>query len=301
MFSLFKPAPPELSLYGKLPLAKDYLRIGCGKGAALELREWLDQAFSTRAEAPLALARAMRFVVGAANGDPAVGCLWNSSDEGGKRPFPFALLVVRPRREARAALSDGLAALDGWWGALESLHASLERYADGRALLEDLRGRALEPRAGGAARSEPLDGARWVRAVWPAEREDGLAAAARAIGEWRRQGRRAPLRLPLAEGAPAAEQVHAWLAALARGGALAADALPNVFLPQDGGDAPTPPFALLAPGPLRPEIAAWLAAPGSGEEPRPGDLARLEGGRYAEGGEASGAALAAVLAAALVD
>ena len=33
MFSFLRKESVALQLYGKLPLAKDYLRIGCGQGA----------------------------------------------------------------------------------------------------------------------------------------------------------------------------------------------------------------------------------------------------------------------------
>ena len=40
-FDRFRRESPQLQLYGKLPLAKDYLRVGASKGAGLDLRDWL--------------------------------------------------------------------------------------------------------------------------------------------------------------------------------------------------------------------------------------------------------------------
>ena len=46
MLSRFRKEVASVELYGKLPIAKDYLRIGCGEGAGLAFRDFLDQAIS---------------------------------------------------------------------------------------------------------------------------------------------------------------------------------------------------------------------------------------------------------------
>src|SRR5262245_31500865 len=100
MFSFLRSETAGVELYGKLPLAKDYLRVGCGEGSGLALREWLDRAFSGAADSvhPPQLAYPMRFVTGDALGAPLSGCAWPSSDAGGLRKFPFALFVERKRK-----------------------------------------------------------------------------------------------------------------------------------------------------------------------------------------------------------
>jgi hypothetical protein len=82
-----------LQLYGKLPLAKDYLRIGCGDGAGRDLREWLDRTFGTGRD-QLVLHEPLRFI-GQGEKEPLQGILWPSSDAGGLRLFPFTLFVER--------------------------------------------------------------------------------------------------------------------------------------------------------------------------------------------------------------
>ena len=72
---------PELQVYGKLPLAKDYLRIGASSGASMALRSWLDEGFSggPRGERQPRLAWPARFIIGSRwGGAPLLG--WELPD-----------------------------------------------------------------------------------------------------------------------------------------------------------------------------------------------------------------------------
>ena len=72
MLNRFRKEIAPIELYGKLPIAKDYLRIGGGTGAGIALRDWLDQGFSSRVErgAVPTLAWPGRFLIGGFSGEP---------------------------------------------------------------------------------------------------------------------------------------------------------------------------------------------------------------------------------------
>jgi len=254
---------PQLQLYGKLPLAKDYLRAGCGDGSGRELREWLDQAFGSArdvASQPV-LGEPLRFL-GQASDEPLQGCLWPSSDEGGKRSFPFALCIERRRRALLEDLDEGLPRAGAIWRELETLREGAELAGDGARFLDAFRGRELdlqsiEPRAVGRA-----DYGAWLDALWPFEREAGLARALAKVRDLAREPRGGPWRVPLARALPLLDQVHAWLFALTELGALSKDSVPTLFLPSAAGllgpSTFEPAFAVIAPEPLSGDQVAWL-------------------------------------------
>ena len=51
MLSRFRREIAAVELYGKLPIAKDYLRVGGGEESGLALRDWLDRGFSPTSDA----------------------------------------------------------------------------------------------------------------------------------------------------------------------------------------------------------------------------------------------------------
>src|SRR6185369_2956363 len=103
--SLFGSGPkivrPAFSVYGKLPIYKDFLRHGLASQEAQAFRQWLDRGFSRYWDAEAAC---RDYVIGPhlfclrfeGLGRRLVGGLWGSHDQGELRRFPFALFVSVP-------------------------------------------------------------------------------------------------------------------------------------------------------------------------------------------------------------
>ena len=233
LLSALLPLRPELQLYGKLPIAKDYLRIGCSEGTALAWREWLDRVFSTGGiggSGPQ-LPWPMHFVIGAEGGEVAVGSLWNSSDTGGERRFPFTLFVRRKRGAVRRSLANSLVEEVGVWEAIEGIRERIDRYRDGKELLREERGKQVVPSsAGDGGALVPLDD--WLEALWPERRLDGAREMIEEFGDSAKGGTPAPKRLPLAPRLSVTEQVRAWLMLLESAGCSPRSGVPSFFLPQ---------------------------------------------------------------------
>ncbi|HEV7518016.1 MAG TPA: TagF domain-containing protein [Thermoanaerobaculia bacterium] len=103
--SLFGSGPkvvrPAFSVYGKLPIYKDFLRHGLASQEAQAFRQWLDKGFSRYWDGDPACRDhvigphlfSLRFE---GLGRRVVGGLWGSHDQGELRRFPFALFVSVP-------------------------------------------------------------------------------------------------------------------------------------------------------------------------------------------------------------
>jgi hypothetical protein len=229
MFSFRSKETPQLQLYGKLPLAKDYLRIGCGDGVARRLREWMDRGFSPAgegAQAPM-LPGATAFILRDRSGTAVLGILWPSSDAGGLRPFPFALLVERKWKVLAREIDAGLGECDRWFAALEAIWGRLGTLAEGAEVLSALRGLSVEPLGDAQAQRDiPFDP--WLAHLGPsgATTLDGiLSVLVRARGE--------RLTLPLAPGFTTTSQVHAWWSALSQVGRVLEKSELGLFFPRD--------------------------------------------------------------------
>ncbi len=286
MLGLFGKEAPQVQAYGKLPLAKDYLRVGAGEGTGREFREWLDQAFSgqTSAGAPTTLPWPMRFVVSGGRGEPLLGTAWPSSDAGGLRKFPFALFVERRKKALIEALSRGLADQHRWWEAIETFYDARENFADGQSFLAAMRGKTIEaakadPDDGGDEEAEHVAWQEWLQALWPADPAARLAETLRAVAQAARDRR--PLRLPLVGELPIAEQVAAWCRALTELQWVERGELPSLFFPRASGAEPQAaalPASLVAfHGPLAVRDVAWLSQPA-------GSSLLDDGGRAGTGG-----------------
>lgn len=253
------PERPPLQAYGKLPLAKDYLRVAASEGSARRLRDWLDRGFGGAGpaggpEGP------QRFLIG--GDEPLQGLLWPSHDAGGLRRFPFALFVARRARTLRGELERRAAACVAWWERLEQIHGGAGSFTDEAQLLaawRALRVEAAEPAANVAAGGEPAR----LDAIGPglegAGLADALASASRAAA------RREPWRLPLAADQPLTEQSLAWLALLAARGLLDVRRSFAAFIPAEG--AATPALLVRADFPDE-ATAAALRAPAAGSSSR---------------------------------
>jgi hypothetical protein len=274
MFSFLRSETAAVELYGKLPLAKDYLRVGCGADSGLVLREWLDRAFSGAVDSglPPQLAYPMRFVTGDALGLPLSGCAWPSSDAGGLRKFPFALFVERKRKLLVEDLAQSLARTASVWRALDGFYAARANFADGQALLSGMRGREIEVHALEPAPDERVDFESWTRALWPEDPRDGLDRTLAELDGLARARYHGPLRLPLASDFSLRAQAVAWWRLCAAIGWLDADALPTVFTPANEVGADEPAFVVLFRGALAPADAAWLTSSREGGARGDGDL-----------------------------
>ncbi len=270
---------PAVQLYGKLPIAKDYLRVGCGEGAARDLREWLDRTFgSARSDDDeLRLSEPLRFL-GQGAREPLQGCLWPSSDAGEHRSFPFTVFVERREKALQADLAAGnLSEAEAVWRVLDETRERCLGASDGQELLGAERGRELEvgayERIGGA----PADLDAWLDALFGDARLDGLHELFARLDELARARHAGPWRLPLVRDLPARDQVIGWVVVLRGVGALAPDGVPTLFFP------PRPLVAgagtgtlVVAREPLDDARVAWLTRAAGEGALGPGDFSRAD-------------------------
>jgi hypothetical protein len=248
---------PSLQLYGKLTLAKDYLRIRCAEGEAKHLRAWLDESFSTSADegGQPEPAGPMRFVLDGKV--PVQGSFWPSSDAGGLRRFPIVFLVERKRRPFLEDFGVGWAKAAAAWTSLEALYAGHSRFEDGQSFLaamrrEELAFKDLVPE------DVAVDAVAWSRALWPEEGARALIPLFDRLRQLRSEGGREPIRLPLVANLSPAVQVNGWWQILVEAGLLSSDELPRVFFTQLRNDADEPAFATFFRAPLRTTDTAWI-------------------------------------------
>lgn len=269
MFSFLAKEEPPLQLYGKLPIAKDYLRVGCGSDAGRGLRQWLDRGFSGEVgDAAPVLPYALRFLWSDPGGEVLQGTLRPSSDAGGLRVFPFALFVERRRKAIKQERALTGAGDEGWWRALERCQAELSVNAEGGALLAAARGckvQRSEPGEKQEAASGGVDLEAWIAALWPHEGRAGFDRALQGIEAALRGATRderiAPLRLPLAWGSPMGPQVDAWTRALQELGWDSRRSAPTLFYPESAavsGASPAAAFLLVLARPPEPSEVRWL-------------------------------------------
>ena len=257
----FRKEMAPLQVYGKLPLAKDYLRVGCGEGVARLLRVWMDEAFSTLTDGGVPEpAGPLRFLLGGAGGGgPVQGTLWPSSDAGGLRRFPFALLVERRLRPLLDDLREGLPLATAAWQHLEERCSELGRLEDGQTFLAAMRREQLAPGDLRPAALPPVDLLSWSRALWPEAGSHGLLALFQRLRNLGPGSSREPVRLPLVPGLAEVVQVSAWCRLLVESGQLRAGAVPNLFFTRSGKDAPA--FVTLLPQSPRTADSPWLGPP----------------------------------------
>ena len=260
-----------VQLYGKLPLAKDYLRIGCSRGLAGALREWMDEAFSAglgQDEAPEP-GWPMHFVL-AERGVALQGALWPSTDAAGLRRFPFALAIERHRRALGRDLAAGLPAAEAAWRRLEELRTRADGQPDGRAFLAWAQGQRIEVPTPEPVQRDPVDALEWIEAIWPDGASQGLLALFARLRELTASGFRGPLRLPLVADRSPLVQALAWWKLLTAAGCVRAEEPRTLFFPQGGGELDAT-FALLLDGLPRASDASWFQSRGSAPL-GPGDL-----------------------------
>jgi len=272
-----RPEQVALQLYGKLPLAKDYLRIGMGAGAGLGLRDWLDHAYSGSVDAeaePPRICRPTRFLLGDDWDECLQGAAWPSSDGGGLRPFPFTLSVERKRRALQKDLERGLDQAQPVWEELQRLHDRATAMADGREVLADFRGTEITIAENATTHRKRIDLDTWIASLWPREKRDGLDAAFGALASLG-DGVREHVRLPLVGDLPLRPQARAWLTVLVRIGVLSDEQCPTIFFPfapRTAEERAKHAFLTVFRGKPVPANAGWLAAPSPDLATGPGDL-----------------------------
>ena len=258
MFSFRKKdSSAPLQVYGKLPLAKDYLRVGCGQGTALGLRNWLDQAFSGSAEkaAQPNLPWPMRFILGGPA--PIVGCAWPSSDAGGLRRFPFAMLVERKKRELQDDLRADWAQCEATWRALEDCYQEHRERADGKEFLAALRGVQIATPESDLEPPDRVQLEAWTRGLFGDEGERGLMRFLDALRHTQ-VGAREPFRLPIVTDVPPTVQAQAWWSILRELNRAGTSETPSLFFPQPLLVGEECAYLTVFGGPLRVTDAEWL-------------------------------------------
>ncbi|MEQ8768295.1 MAG: hypothetical protein RL885_30610 [Planctomycetota bacterium] len=131
-----------LAAYGKLPLSKEFLRVGCVGAGPVAFKDWVDVGFSSTAEvhrdAPPDWYRRVLFLEPEGR-EAVVASIRDSSDEGGERRFPFAVFVTLKSRPLRSLAVGGLAfALEPFWEMLEDRNRDLASASDLSSLHREL-------------------------------------------------------------------------------------------------------------------------------------------------------------------
>lgn len=278
IFSRFTREPLELQLYGKLPLAKDYLRVSMSQGGARELREWMDRAYSSEVgtEGAEAGFRSRRFLVGCYEGEALLGVLWPSSDEGGKRKFPFCMAVARRRRVLASEFAKTDPRLNLLWQEIETHFGAAETCENGREFLSKLRGKALE----GEAKPNP-PGPRaaweaWCERLFPGREAEGIVDLLVELLKLGQENHRGPWRFPILSELEVGPQVYAWASALREAGAFTDRDVPTVFFPAGVTAAPGSDHVTFFRDPLASDTARWLAPVRAGRRLGRGDFGRSE-------------------------
>ena len=222
-----------ISVYGKLPVSKEYLRHNCHDALPLRFREWMDRGFdhaSQRSLLPSGRDPQRIYYVGPESRSASVAILAPSNDASGTREFPIAVLSedvgVSDRR-----FTD----LDSAWSRLETLFAELKKEPDTDALFARLReAESVEVAREESAQPVPLHD--WIQRLF---RFDPVDLFVRAL--WRVKVLRPHLenpelghrrvRVPVDRMNPLGPQLDLWHTLLARFHPIF-QTTPSLFVPQ---------------------------------------------------------------------
>jgi type VI secretion system ImpM family protein len=269
----------QVSMFGKLPWAADYVRIRHDHAAAIALDAWLSASQQPLARAGLSWPRErVRFLFSAPESPRVLaGVLAPSRDRAGRK-FPLAIFVSLPS----APSTESYAALPGWLGpffarvdALLARASSLDRPETLRALDElEAPGMQALPAAlrSYARRMSELPARKLAQRLWraaeaapaPSRALHALSTARGSVADARAASREqaAVLDCPLQTEA----DVEAWLT-LTRGATL-----PSAFWTPHART----PRLLLALGAVPAALPVWLAKPTT-RHARLRALAQVEG------------------------
>jgi hypothetical protein len=245
MFSFIGKESCSVQFYGKLPLAKDYLRVGAGSGAGQTLRDWFDRAFSQGANAkdPMVLPWPAALIVGESWGQTLCAAAWPSGDAGNLRPFPFTAFIERKKKALLEDLAHGFPVSSPVFDWLSDVYAAREAHSDGQSFIAAMRKHQIAIDGIKPFDAERIDFDNWVSALWPDNGKDGLLECLRGLEALRRATHRGPIRLPLVANLPIRAQVSAWFRLLVDMNLIGRESLPTLFfpLPARGPAQPEPP------------------------------------------------------------
>lgn len=215
----------ELRGYGKLPIYKDYILLGCEPEGASEFKHWLDVAFGLRIASlgdrnvrPESPKRLLWMLPG--TGQAAVASIWPSSDEGGLRKFPFSFFATVPKSALGApSIPDRLPHLLGVWQTLESHYGESNSAADIGAFYEQFRERSMQTVAVDTTGDGGTSLEQWIQAFGAADSGEFAGKLTENISELIASGREydsggasLAVRLPLAPGISQSFQIEMWMA-----------------------------------------------------------------------------------------
>jgi hypothetical protein len=220
--------------YGKLPISREYIRLDCDGGPARWFRDWIDKAASLLEGEPDPTRPALRLLTVVPGTERlVVASIWPSSDEGGRRRFPFSFyhLVEASRLEAAAGCL--WSALDALTDEQAALFAEAGERSESTGLSERMGNAARPsgmPHTGADAANRQRSAAEAIPlCAWFEELFGDLDQPAGPMALWRLQhvlraargslaslGQDCPgVRLPLAPSWPFSVQADAWLSLLA--------------------------------------------------------------------------------------
>ena len=242
----------RLSVYGKLPIYKDYILWECHRPGAEEFKLWLDQAFGLPWDefgGKNARPRCKFRVIWAPAGSKHViaASMWPSADEGNLRKFPFTLFGVFGRSET---IGNGVGGAVGVfcpvWKSMEELYPAMKAQSDVQTLYTYLQVTDPEIKDEPAAEEENLNVREWFEAMAPlgdrgygARMQYLLRETIEGYNSFDEGGAALAVRLPLAARGPSvALQAETWAQAFQKN-VKKCPAFPTVLIELNDDDRPT--------------------------------------------------------------
>jgi len=239
--------------YGKLPLSKDFLKSRGGE-AGRKFQDWLNHLDRMHGR-PAVISQTQRILFIPGEGkNYLTGTVWDSSDAGGVRHFPFALLFEPSRRFLDVHADRPVHGNLALWEGLEQEYPTLATAQSPEEFYQHLRGiqlavnnlepsedvKSFEAKAADVPVKELAEAMfgldfleDWTRLLWRCRcllTGNGChcSGARPAFG----------LRMPLAEGIPYPLQIDAWLGFLTEqaGGQLP---VPSIIYPRESMKGPS--------------------------------------------------------------
>lgn len=219
------PTTLAVSIYGKLPIYKDYIQVGCNEKRTAEFKHWLEEAFGQPYEIfdgrTVPIEKPHKIIFSLSDGKSLViATIWPSTDEGGLRKFPFSTFAVLPR-----SMFDGQSLIELWpalqsvWSQFTNLYEQAKSQQDITALYEKFKETQVNFELDiEATPPEPLNFQTWINAYEPDIPQlyaDSLTKNIRKFIEIYREleseGYAPSVRMPLAPDTSIPLQTDVWL------------------------------------------------------------------------------------------